>query len=52
MGLVSRGAKSLCAATFATTNRVGPDVLVRAGERSSPGFVQGGKLPGVARLGG
>ena len=38
--------------TFATTNRVGPDVLVRAGERSSTGFVPGGKLPGVARLGG
>jgi hypothetical protein len=35
-----------------TRKRVGPDVLVRACERSSPGFVQGGKLPGVARLGG
>src|SRR5204863_2055027 len=48
---VEKLAERLERCKFVVTRKgVGPDALVRAGERSSPGLCQP-KLPGVARLG-
>jgi REP element-mobilizing transposase RayT len=52
MGLVSGAAKCLCSTgPCVTTNHVGPDAPVRAGERSSPGCARKTAGPCPARAG-